>query len=238
MSNLLRLGLLLSFLLLSDYPALSDELEEGKVKPMFEDGKFKCSDGYDPDTDASLHPPGQDPRSRELVNAQAQAEHEKKAAEQRGNEEGGASKTDAGVRGDSAEKMDKALSPEKKDGKEPEKKEQDKKDEKKDDRKEDKSRSGTGNLDMNKAASPMNRALFAIQSKNYQASADLLNTLLKSDVKNAQAHYLLAVSYVGLRRYGEARDQYNVVLKSAADPKLLDMARSGLQRISGSAGNP
>lgn len=241
MWNFLRLGLLLSCLLVSDCVAFCDESEEGKVKPMFEDGKFKCSDGYDPDTDATLHPPGQDSRSREMVNAQAQAEHEKKVAQEGGSAsagDGSAAKSESGPKTDEIGKTDKVAGPDKKDAEKKDDKKDDKKDEKKDDKKDEKSKSNSSGLDLNKASNPMNRALFAIQSKNYQASVDLLSGILKSDVKNAQAHYLLAVSYVGLRRYVDAREQYGIVLKSAADPKLVDLAKNGLQRISGSALSP
>ena len=305
MWNFVRLGLLVCCLLNVDYAVFAEESGEGKVKPVFEDGLFKCSDGYDPDTDASLHPPGQDPRTRQLVNAQAQASHEKKveaekAAESgKGKESGGGSdkieaigsKDDKEDKKDEKEKdkdkdkdkdekdkdeKDKDKDKDKKDDKETAEKKDDKKEdknddketaekkdnkkddkkdvketaEKKDDKKdgkkdekaeekaEEKSKPASGTLDLAKASTPMNRALYAIQNKHYQEGADLLNGVLKTNSKDAQAHYLLAVSYVGLRRYGDAKEQYHLVLQSAANPKLIDMAKSGLQRISGSSATP
>lgn len=252
----------LVFLLITQlFPVLSVGAEEpadpGKVQPIF-DGKFKCTDGYDPDTDASLHPAGQDPRSRQLINAQAQEDHEKQIAEkkdgagQASTPKAGETKPDTkAVEGDKsvAEKKDpEKKDPEKKgsEKKDPDKKETGAKesDKKESDKKEskeaassdkEKPKDGDAALNAEKANNPLNRAVFAIQSKNYQHGMEILKGLLIANAKNAQAHYLLAVSLVGLRRYAEAVEHYNIVLKLApGDPKLSQLASDGLKRISGS----
>jgi len=75
--------------------------------------------------------------------------------------------------------------------------------------------------------------MFAMQTKHYQTSIDFLKPIIAKDPKNAQAHYLMGVSYVGLRQYNEASAAYNQVLKIApAGSKLHDMAEQGLKRIS------
>src|SRR6185312_3312981 len=53
----------------------ADASSDTGVAPMY-GSTFKCSDGYNPDTDPTLHPAGQNPKVRMLVNAQAQQKHE------------------------------------------------------------------------------------------------------------------------------------------------------------------
>jgi hypothetical protein len=268
MKNLARFlaaGTILAMATGINLTALGQDAEEpAKIQPIF-DGKFKCTDGYDPDTDASLHAPNQDPRQRALINAEAQAAHEKALAE-KGSEGAGSgastgSTSTAGTTGEESKPAENKGGNEKKEGekkegekKEGEKKEGEKKEgEKKEGEKkeaEKKAAAGKGEAaektgtDGKKeptkdpptpqANNPISMALYAMQSKKYQESVDILKALLVKETKNAQAHYLLAVNYVGMRRYSEAAEQYNLVLKLAAgDPKLSQMAADGLKRISG-----
>jgi hypothetical protein len=261
--------LTLTFLTGVSFAAFADDTSDpDKVKPMFEDGKFKCSDGYDPDTDASLHPPNQNPRTRALVNAQAQDKHERDISGEASKAPEAEGKSDAAASGKPTAVDDVKVDADKEKEKEKEKKDKDK--EKKD---KDKDRTQSGKKDKTaegekdqkaeaeKAAAektaaekatkekeaaakadnnPLNKALFAMQTKKYQNSIDILNALLAKDANNAQAHYLLAVSYVQLRKYPEATEQYNIVMKlgkanPAANAQLSQRAEQGLKRISGSA---
>ena len=222
-----------------------DQGDSSKIAPVFE-GKFKCSDGYDPDTDASLHPAGQDYRVRQQVNAEAQFAHEKQVSG------GGVKPADiqnnpaASPANPTSKDADKKSIDVKNPG---DKKVSDKKaDDKKDgdkmdgnpsckdgqDGKNEKDKAAAA-ADTKEALNPLNQAVFAIQSRRYQNAVDLLNDVIAKEAKNAQAHYLLAVSYVGMRRYPEATGEYNTVIKlSAANLKLKDMAEQGLKRINAS----
>lgn len=250
-----KLGWLLSTLAVltagTGLKAMADDTPE--IKPMFEDGKFKCSDGYDPDTDPSLHPPGQSPQARAQVNAQAQAEHEKSVANKEPDQAPGSGGGKQDKKKSSDDKVDDKKESDKKDEdkKDDEKKDEDKKDDKdkkdkdkdkkdkdkdKDSDKKDKNKdkSSSESSESKAAKNPLNQAIFAIQTKNYQSSISLLKTILEKSPKNAQAHYLLAVSYVGLRKYTDAAGEYETVLKNTSDPKLSELAKQGLQRVSSS----
>ncbi len=82
-----------------------------------------------------------------------------------------------------------------------------------------------------KTLSPLEQASFAIQSKNFQNSIDLLSLVISKDGKNAQAHYLLAVSYVGVRRYSEAKEEYKIVIKLTPNSKVSQLAEQGLKKL-------
>jgi tetratricopeptide (TPR) repeat protein len=227
----------------------ADEPEEGKVSPMFK-GEFKCSDGYDPDTDASLHPKGQDYRTRQLINEQERQKHEeqiqqnaeknpeKKSDEQSGR---GEKSTNAVPDAKAEELKDKN-----KDDKDKEKKDKEKekdKDKEKSEKKDDESEKKDKKADekdpkkeeaqkaLEEQKNPLNQAIFAIHSRNYSDSLKYLNVVLAKQPKHQQAHYLMAVTYVGLRKYDEAREQYNIIIKSNLDPKLVQMANLGLAKI-------
>jgi cytochrome c-type biogenesis protein CcmH/NrfG len=77
----------------------------------------------------------------------------------------------------------------------------------------------------------MKDAIFAMQTGKFADSVSLLNGLLAKDSKNLQAHYLLAVTYVNLRKYSEAAAQYKTVLQSAPNTPIGKLAADGLSKI-------
>lgn len=78
---------------------------------------------------------------------------------------------------------------------------------------------------------PLRKAMFSLRQGNYTQSLDQLNEVLTSNPKDAQAHYLLAVTNVMLRRYTEAANQYRAVLNLSQSSEIRALAETGLRKI-------
>lgn len=81
------------------------------------------------------------------------------------------------------------------------------------------------------SANDLKQAMFYLSSGDYQASVSALNTVLNRNPANAQAHYLLAVTYVHLRDYAQASTHYHQVMKLVPGQKLASLAADGLAKI-------
>lgn len=86
-------------------------------------------------------------------------------------------------------------------------------------------------LENKEAYNPMKDAIFAMNTGKFNESLNLLTQVIAKDSKNWQAHYLLAVTYVNLRKYAEAATQYKKVMQFAANPRLAKLAADGLSKI-------
>ena len=195
---------------------------------------FKCSDGYNPDSDPSLHPPDQNAKVRMLINAQAQKEHEDRLAAQK---QGSAEPMSAAEPNRTQTGLDKSgegkpEAPASRDG-------------------TGKRNETTGRPDDNKtneaegrglvkappaaasaaAVNPAREALYFIQLRKYADSLAILAPLVKKSNNNLDARYLLAVTYVGLRRYPEAIEQYKQIIALAPTSKQAILAADGLKKI-------
>lgn len=82
-----------------------------------------------------------------------------------------------------------------------------------------------------KTAHDMQEALFQMNSGSFEACSETLTRLLARRPNDAQAHYLLAVTFVNLRRYDLATKHYQEVLKLSPQGKLSQLANSGLSKI-------
>jgi tetratricopeptide (TPR) repeat protein len=83
------------------------------------------------------------------------------------------------------------------------------------------------------AYDPLKEALFEMNCQRYDSCVSKLSKLISTHPKHVQAHYLLAVTYVMMRKYPEAAAEYNHVLKMApANSELSKMATDGLKKIS------
>ena len=74
-------------------------------------------------------------------------------------------------------------------------------------------------------------AVFKVTVRDYISSATQLQKLLVEEPDNAQAHYLLAVTYVWLRRFPDAVRQYNDVVRLQPKGDLAKLAISGLAKL-------
>lgn len=200
-----------------------------------EGSEFKCTDGYDPDSDASLHPANQHPKVRMQINAEAQKAHEEALAE----------KARAAAEAKEKEAKEAALSgkDEKKENKDQAKnpsKENEKKDtaekEKEKNKKDDVAKSD-GAAKSAKASeekanySPIKEALYLMSEHKYEQSAAVLNGVIAKNANNIDARYLLAVTYVSMRKYQEATEQYNKVISIAPSSRQAELAQAGLKKI-------
>jgi hypothetical protein len=79
--------------------------------------------------------------------------------------------------------------------------------------------------------SPIKNACFEVTSGNPEKGISILNQIVQSDSRNAQAHYLLAVAYVKTRRNNLAAQQYRLVMQLEPNSQLCGLARQGLQKI-------
>jgi tetratricopeptide (TPR) repeat protein len=79
---------------------------------------------------------------------------------------------------------------------------------------------------------PLKDAIWNIQHGHPQQSCDRLGEIIKKNPHHLQAHYLMGVAYVMMRKYPEARLQYQEVLKIApANSDMARMAGAGLKNI-------
>jgi hypothetical protein len=80
--------------------------------------------------------------------------------------------------------------------------------------------------------SPIEEALSAMHSGQYLAAADKLNAIVAKNHSDAQAHYLLAVSYVFLNRVSDASYEYQSARKYAPPGSgLKERVDEGLKRL-------
>lgn len=87
-------------------------------------------------------------------------------------------------------------------------------------------------LESKETYNPMRDAIFAMQTGKYSDSLNLLNQVLSKNKNDLQARYLLGVTYVMLRRYGDATAAYKQVMSSApANSQLAKLAAEGLSKI-------
>src|SRR5579883_1757553 len=192
----IQLVLILS-LLFAQLMARADEPEAPKPDAGKKD--FKCSDGYDPDADPRLHPPGQDYRTRQIINAQEQQKHEKQIEDANGGpvekkpEATGSGTGSGSGQTPSAEplstpesdkdkkekdKEDKDKSKDKKDSDKKAEKETDKDKEKDKEKEKEAAKSDASAKQLAEQKNPLNQAVFAIQSRKYDDSLKFLNLVL------------------------------------------------------------
>lgn len=81
------------------------------------------------------------------------------------------------------------------------------------------------------AYNPVKEAIFFLNAGQPQQAIAVLANVLKKNPANAEAHYLAAISFVGLRDYKMAADEYSVVLRLVPATPLAQMAVDGLKKI-------
>lgn len=81
------------------------------------------------------------------------------------------------------------------------------------------------------ADTPLKKALLQLQLRNYDKSLTLLDEIITTNPKNAEAHYLKAVIFVLTRKYDAAANEYRLVLKNDPSPTLSQKARTGLTKL-------
>lgn len=85
-----------------------------------------------------------------------------------------------------------------------------------------------------KAAGPYNplqEAIFLMNNGQHQEAITALAKILKARPGWAEAHYVTAVTFVAMRQYKHAADEYNLVLRLVPTTPLAQMALQGLQKI-------
>lgn len=74
-------------------------------------------------------------------------------------------------------------------------------------------------------------ALFNLNAGKYADCLNQLRKLVATEPRNAQVHYLMAVTLVNMRQYVDAAKQYQEVLRLVPQGKLADLANAGLSKI-------
>lgn len=77
----------------------------------------------------------------------------------------------------------------------------------------------------------MESVLFNFRLSNFDQCVKELNMILITEPKNAQAHYMLAITLAALRRYDDASKHYHEVLKLQPTGKLATLSTTGLSKI-------
>ena len=77
----------------------------------------------------------------------------------------------------------------------------------------------------------MKDAIFKFNCGQYSGCVSQLESVLAENPDNAQAHYLLGIVNVQLRKYEEASKQYNEVLRLQPKGKLAELAHQGLGKL-------
>jgi Tfp pilus assembly protein PilF len=78
---------------------------------------------------------------------------------------------------------------------------------------------------------PLSDIVFDFYCKQYSTCLSKLDKFLKENPKHAQAHYLLAVTYVMLHRLNDAASQYKETIKLSPDTDLSKLAQDGLKKL-------
>lgn len=74
-------------------------------------------------------------------------------------------------------------------------------------------------------------ALSQLRSRDYRSSIETIQHVLKSDPGNANAHYLMAVNFVLIKNFPQARQEYENTLKFSRNNELSARARLGLSKL-------
>jgi tetratricopeptide (TPR) repeat protein len=77
----------------------------------------------------------------------------------------------------------------------------------------------------------MRQAMFALQGGKFTECVEILKDVIKTNPRDAQAHYIMAVACVNLRDYAGAQREYEQVLKLAPSGRLAELASAGLSKI-------
>jgi hypothetical protein len=80
-------------------------------------------------------------------------------------------------------------------------------------------------------STPLRQALTSINQGNYMQGLLKIDQVLKNNPGNPQAHYLKGVTYMMTHRYHEAESEYQLAIKYSCDPRLKDLARTGLLKL-------
>jgi hypothetical protein len=81
------------------------------------------------------------------------------------------------------------------------------------------------------SSSPLGTAVEQIKFGRLPDALLTLNTVLRTDSENANAHYLKAVVLVLSRSFSDARNEYLVTLKYSRSAELTNRARVGLSKL-------
>ncbi len=84
---------------------------------------------------------------------------------------------------------------------------------------------------VNASDTPLKKAMLEMNLRNYDQSLALLDNIIATNPKSAEAHYLKAVVYVLTRKYDSAASEYRQVLKTDPSPTLSRKARAGLTKL-------
>jgi RNA polymerase-binding transcription factor DksA len=74
-------------------------------------------------------------------------------------------------------------------------------------------------------------ALKEMNSGNYTKCLETLDSIIKSEPKNAQAYYVKAVTNVFMRDFAHARQNYEMTLRCTNDEELIAKTKAGLQKL-------
>ncbi len=78
---------------------------------------------------------------------------------------------------------------------------------------------------------PVKDAIFFLNAGQYKEALGIISTVLAKTPTNADAHYIAAVCFVGLRDFNMAADEYRLVLRLVPTTPLAQMSIDGLKKI-------
>jgi tetratricopeptide (TPR) repeat protein len=165
-----------------------------------------------------------------LINAQAQKEHEDRIQAEKGG--GGPSETATtdSAKNNTDSRAENAQPKENQEkGKETAKEKQDSKNS--DGKSSETAKKAPSSGPSSNAMSPVQEALFLIQAKKYQDSLSVLSPIIGKNSNNLDARYLMAISYVAMRKYPEAAEQYKKIIEIAPNSKQAALSVEGLRKI-------
>jgi len=79
--------------------------------------------------------------------------------------------------------------------------------------------------------SPLKDAIFFLNNGQYQQAVGIISLVLAKNPASAEAHYIAAVCFVGLRDFKMAADEYRLVLRLVPTTPLAQMSIEGLKKI-------
>lgn len=80
-------------------------------------------------------------------------------------------------------------------------------------------------------STPLRQALGAINKADYIQGIAMLDQILKKNPAISQAHYLKGVAYMMTHRYHDAESEYGLAIKYSTDPRLRELAQTGLLKV-------
>lgn len=78
---------------------------------------------------------------------------------------------------------------------------------------------------------PLKDAIFFLNNGQYKEAVGIISVVLAKNPASAEAHYIAAVCFVGLRDFNMAAEEYRLVLRLVPTTTLAQMSIEGLKKI-------